>query len=462
MNEQRRLFVVDPSLKDIRGHHFSLTKAITLSAQKQNLKTFWLASNSASSDLQNHPELIPTFGLSMYSAYMAELRKQPRLLSRSYAALKRLLIGSTNTHSDSIDPPRRSEDVAFQTSQDLSAAIEALEIGASDRLLFHTADGATYRAVANLCGTVPEQDFPIIHICTPYDPVGVMPNRNDPSEVETAIEKFKKVGFLSKRIFLYAENAALAKHLSILWDCNVQTLNLPAMETDEVSIQSAKQYRQKKLCVDASAFVIVSLGAARIEKGFHLIPDIVRRVFELIKTEEFSDIRASNVKFALHASPQIIGRHPVIESAINRLKVYEKDDVELFLDTLSDQDYGSLLLASDSVLLPYDEDAYRVRGSGVVAEALVAGKPIIAKSGTYPAAVASSQGGGHGKTPLEMAIALLELIRDKTNRYERAKDASERYQQENCVSSYLEEILEAERVAAHLIPISGGVRTSPQ
>lgn len=83
------------------------------------------------------------------------------------------------------------------------------KISASDRVLFHTADGATYLAISKYLTQTPAKDCPVFHVCTPYDPVGVMPNRDTPEEVHQAITQLKtkkliekKYSFMAKTHFL--------------------------------------------------------------------------------------------------------------------------------------------------------------------------------------------------------------------------------------------------------------------
>ncbi|MEZ5894189.1 MAG: hypothetical protein R3C58_13730, partial [Parvularculaceae bacterium] len=66
-----RLFIADPSLKDLRGHHYMLTRAATLSAQSAGFDVVWLCSAKYEGALdQAGASVAPVFGASMYDAYM--------------------------------------------------------------------------------------------------------------------------------------------------------------------------------------------------------------------------------------------------------------------------------------------------------------------------------------------------------------------------------------------------------
>ena len=52
---------------------------------------------------------------------------------------------------------------------------------------------------------------------------------------------------------------------------------------------------------------------------------------------------------------------------------------------LSSQDYLSQLLSADVILLPYDEETYRLKTSGIFIEAIAVGKPVLVTAGTWMA-----------------------------------------------------------------------------
>ncbi|MEO0551191.1 MAG: hypothetical protein AAFZ91_14815 [Pseudomonadota bacterium] len=396
-------------------------------------------------------ELIPTFGQSMYSAYLGQSTGGPKSLVTRVKGVPNRVLAKISATGSSAPEPQDAPDLQTSMQLDLTDAFSELQIGPSDRLLFHTADGATYKALAELLEEREIIDLPLIHVCTPYDPEGVMPNRENPEQVKSAIDLLRASSLLNRRVFLHGENPFLAKHLSQIWDSPVLSLDLPAYPIDEAMKYGARKFRESRLLAEKEQFLVVSLGAARLEKGFHLIPDIVRRTFEFAGTEEFSDVPRSKIKFVLHASAQIVGRHPLIAKSIEKLEAYSKDQVQLLKEPLSDLDYRSLTLASDSILMPYDEAAYRVRGSGVVAEAIVARKFIVAKTGSYPAEMALWQGGACGETPALMAKALLTIVKDRWQRFERVKQTSFEYIADNSVDQYMRKVIAAERSSARVI-----------
>ncbi|MEZ6001553.1 hypothetical protein [Hyphomonas sp.] len=442
----RRLFIVDPSLTDIRGHHYTLTRSVTESARLRGFDVHWLSAAEVSGDLLQHKEILPTFGLSMYAAYKGSVTVGGNApLDR----LKRLGARLLSRPEEPAAPEPSSEDkfeaVEVSIRDGLRQAIDTYGIGPADRLLFHTADGATYRALAEVIAGLAKDDLPLFHVCTPYDPVGVMPNRRSADEIMEVIDSLKQAGLVDRKVFLYAENPFLADHLAEIWKVPVRPLDLPMKAVTEDEKFLARKFRTERLKLDENAFVITSLGAARLEKGFNLIPDVVQRTFEFAGTPGFPNAKPESIKFVLQASAQIIGRHPVIAKAIERLQELPSTQVELLLEPLTDQDYRNMLITSDAVLMPYEEQAYRVRGSGVVTEAVTARKFIVAKSGTYPARMAELQGGATGETPREMAQSLVSIINNRWERFEPVKAGSIQYLRDNSIESYVPKLIAAER-----------------
>lgn len=426
---RRQLLIADPSLTDRRGHHYNLTRLAAQSAEEAGFEARWLVSRELNADLAAaHPEAIPAFASSMYDAYKPGAAPLPRR-----GLLQRLLRPRPAAPETAAPAP----DLALSMLEGLLEGIEESGAGPADHLLFHTADGATYRAVGQLLEMRDPASLPIIHLCTPYDPVGVMPNRKTPEEVAAPIHKMEERGLLGSRVHLYAENDGLASHLSTLWEVVVSPLPLPVEEAGDDIGAEISRFRQEALGVAPDSFVVASLGAARLEKGFNMFPDIIRRTYELAGTPEFPGTSAEKIHFALHASPQIIGRHPVIAAALEKLEALGSDRVTLLIEPLSDLGYRTLLEAADAVCLPYNTKDYRVRSSGIVTEALAAGKYLIASSGSYPGHVAENCFGGTGETPMEMARSLLTLIASKEERDARFRDAVDAFRTENAVPNYI-------------------------
>jgi glycosyltransferase involved in cell wall biosynthesis len=428
----KRLYIVDPSLSDLRGHHYALTRAATLSAQSLGFAVHWLCSAQYSGALSIDGVTIdPAFRSTMYDRYMMKA-PESRMASKLRSLLDRFALRRE----------KLSPEEGFR--QDLQSALARQGADAQDRIFIHTADGVIFRSIAGLLLGSNGAELPVLHVATPYNPTGVMPNKGAPEEISTAILALREKNLIDSKIFLYGENDQLATHLAANWSVPVRSLDLPVKPRETYKIQRAQAYRQGRLGLADDAFLVVSLGSARLEKGFDLFPDIIGHVFALAGNAEFPDVDPTKIKFVLHASPQIIGRHPDIAAAIEKLTAMESEHVELILDPLSDIDYENLLQASDAVMMPYSEKDYGIRGSMIVSEAIAAAKPIIATVGTYPGYAAAETHGRTAGSPQEFAESLLAIISDREASRERIERASDEFAARNSVEGYWQKCLNAE------------------
>jgi hypothetical protein len=120
------------------------------------------------------------------------------------------------------------------------------------------------------------------------------------------------------------------------------------------------------------------VGAARYDKGFHLLPKII---------EEAIQHYGPKVKFTIQASVSGIGH---LESqcegaylSIINLQHLHPQSIRVIEGGLSDQEYYSLLLSSDIILLLYEGMTYKEQSSGILIEAGGMAKPVVYPSNTW-------------------------------------------------------------------------------
>jgi len=123
---------------------------------------------------------------------------------------------------------------------------------------------------------------------------------------------------------------------------------------------------------------IVYLGDARHEKGYQ---HLARVVYDL--WPEY--VNKGRMKFTFQSNFATLKGDASAHVARAQLQALPSDKVELLLSPLSSAEYAKLVLRADVILVPYDRDNYYARSSGIFAEALVAGKPIVVPAGTWMA-----------------------------------------------------------------------------
>lgn len=415
-----KFLIVDPSLKDMRGHHYSLSQRISLSAYNSGFSTIIACNKSAINFNIAHAKIHKALSTDMYAAYQTANNGKTNkikliLFKMFFSALKKAgrPISKDRTYS-----------------RQLNTICKQLNIQSDDRLLFHTSDGLTYSAIDYFVESINPKNIPVIHICTPYDPEGVMPNKVAGRSIDSLISKWENNKWLNNKIFLHAENQCLANHLSTTWNSKVHSLPLPSPTT---SLPEREPHRPVN---------IVYLGPARTEKGFDLIPDIIRNTVLLFRSHGINI--DSQISFTIQCTAQIIGYSPTILQTIEKLRTYPNKLVTLIEPVLSEEGYLNLLNSADIVLLPYRVEEYKYRSSGIVSEALCMNKILLSTNNTYPSSMIKENTGKSASNPFEFAEAI-KYILDNIDFYrDGAISEGSRYRRKYCVEKYIPRLIKSE------------------
>jgi glycosyltransferase involved in cell wall biosynthesis len=159
---------------------------------------------------------------------------------------------------------------------------------------------------------------------------------------------------------------------------------------------------------DASRLRVGYLGDARASKGFPLLPAVARR------------LPRSKVPARLVVQcprPNSGDDHKAAPAGLDELRelAEESADVTLIPERLTPEDYADLVQHLDVVLLPYLHPSYAEATSGIFAEALALGKPVVVSSGTWMARELGRAGSGvvfPRETPESLPDRVLELLAD--------------------------------------------------
>lgn len=392
----KKLFIADPSLLDQRGHHYALTQTISDAAIANGSEVAWVVNKSFNRErAQRGISVERHFSFTMYDKYVP------------------LSEGSKDTG------------LRKRIDREIRSLIGDLSTSQSDHVLFHTSHFDVYQAVYDFCRE--KKSFaPNVHLCTPYDET-TMPGR--PNE-ESVLKVLKQVATIPTacRVHLWAETPQLASHYRELLDIEVQPLPLPSPPelSEQASSRSCSGNRSERIRVSY-------LGAAREEKGFTLLPRLVRM-------SELSAETKGRFKFIIQASPQIIGYTDEISRAIDELSQFGDDVVELMTESLDEETYHRTLRESDIVLLLYNGDNYRVRGSGIAVEAIALGKCIITTRGTFCESLISDRGGASVISVAEAHSFLRDFLSSRYVFEQRGRIQSLKYKHHNSGLRYLDRL----------------------
>ena len=116
------------------------------------------------------------------------------------------------------------------------------------------------------------------------------------------------------------------------------------------------------------------VGQARINKGYHHLPSIISKLrADWVENGKMRFVIQSHIR-----SEQL----PEVEPIRERLESLGPG-VILTRDLQTDEEYRRMLWDSDIVLMPYNPEAYFVQTSGICAEALARGIPVVVPGGTW-------------------------------------------------------------------------------
>jgi glycosyltransferase involved in cell wall biosynthesis len=166
-------------------------------------------------------------------------------------------------------------------------------------------------------------------------------------------------GWIGKRVFLVSEFESSAREYQGLLGESVSILPHPALPPETPISRGTER--------DESP-VVGLLGYSKREKGFHLLPSIISAVWA---RREFEQTR-----FLVQVNHG--GYDTAVAEAEAWLRNVAGPKLRLLEGPQSTEAYHAALAEVDVVLLPYDPELYRGRGSGVFSEAVSFAKPIVA------------------------------------------------------------------------------------
>jgi glycosyltransferase involved in cell wall biosynthesis len=154
----------------------------------------------------------------------------------------------------------------------------------------------------------------------------------------------------------------LAQELSDLLGVKVSVAPMP-LEYGDANLYRAppRQHPLPRVAV---------LGGVRREKGSYLLPEIVRACRARVAVEFLVQLANNGFSAQEMAELEQIAQQPHVSTIPGALSLSE---------------YNIALNSADIALFPYEVIPYRKRTSGVFAEAVAYGKPVIATAGTWMA-----------------------------------------------------------------------------
>jgi glycosyltransferase involved in cell wall biosynthesis len=340
-----RALIVDPALHSMGGHHYSAVLALGTELSRLGVEHACLASSFADEDVIQGLGAVPCFARSVYG--------RTEWTGREFAA-----------------------DVA-ETRRQLSWGWRRQE-RAPDLLILPCCDQVLALALARHLRTRRFAPVPHIMLWLLYAPHYKKPI-DDPAvaelqdEYREAFVALRAVVGDDKRITAYCETAAMARAYREVVGLEIEVAPGP-------SLALAGAAAGGRRC--GQPWTVVCIGFANEPKGYRLLPRAVGYVLQA----------RPDVRFLIHG---------VVKGSDTEADVAVFDDlanmgerVAVSSEVLTREAYLSCLGQADLVLLPYDREVYKTRGSGVFNEARNMGIPVVATGGCDFARPAFEEGWG--------------------------------------------------------------------
>ena len=399
-----KFVLIDHSIKDLSGHHYGYAAHVLGAAQRAGYEPV-LATNRGFVNVANTAwPILPVYEYDFWAEVdpgplLRFLGSTANYVIRTCAAFSGRLLYKTRNPADHLTGPRKeapSERKTLQKIVRFLADINRRTVAANRPLPRQEVEKAFGRDTKQLFEKVQLGAGGIVFIPTisHRDMLGLLeflcaglqgadaswhllfrrslpesPPRGDAGpgaaldEIRGAFESFRRKA-RNRHIHFYTDSEELTEHYNQLGVSRFHTLPIPHTCSPQKRPLNEEPRR------------ITYLGDARCEKGYHLLPAIVRDL-----KKDYLD--TGKARFVVQSNPN--PREGEGETAIARaeLNCFPSPVVALHNEPLSTEAYKDLLLGSHITLLPYDPKEYSARSSGILAESLAAGIPVIVPAGTW-------------------------------------------------------------------------------
>jgi tetratricopeptide (TPR) repeat protein len=375
--------LVDPNLKDFLGHDFEYDHSLLVPAEKEGYKVVVLGHRQVQSAVSTAMPIRSVFPLDIWGDY-------PRWARLSY-------IGQSLNHW-------LCNYTFYRALQRGLAGIPLTR----DTLIFG------HMITANqLLGWA----WWLRKLKRPCAPQTVLLLRYQPAFYEDACaaKAFRILEELATQgiVRLGTDSDRLAQDYSYLTSLPIEVFSIPHTVHTVLSPQHA--------CPNFSnrPLRLVSLGNARDEKGYL---EILQAIHILHAYHG-----ATGLEFVLQSNRAT----REVEDAIHSFQKYGLPNVRLLFAELKTQEYYQLLQSADVVLLPYWRNIYEARTSGILVEALAAGKPVIVTEDTWMSDQLKEYGSGlvcRDHSPQKLVQAILEIKTHYPAHWQRAQETRAAWQ----------------------------------
>lgn len=351
----KTVLIVDPLLKDGLGHQAEYARSLANAAQRCGWEVWVVGSRRANVDL-----LAPHSIERLFEADLAPLTNS-RLRFLGQFVLRILKMVKINPLS--LFARYYGRGFAGELSRIAAAKVANSRVIA----IFPTAFPQQIHGIALWLSRLPKSvDLVavVIQHSSPSTTNGATATGSEVAVLRSAASFVKKNG-LEDKLKLASSSEVVAQNIAAMTGMSCRVVPHP-IESNTVSEYRIRNGRRSDLVR------VLFAGDARREKGFHLIPDLVKCVSE--------DSQDASVRWLVQC---VVRDHGDLDVADALSKLNNLNHVELLREPLSSEKYFALMAKSDIVVLPYVAQRYKHASSGILPEAIALNKVVIVPQDTW-------------------------------------------------------------------------------
>ena len=402
----RKLIILDPSLKDMGGHFYEYDAALSLAALRRAMPTSIYAHKSGTSGLavpgvKIHPwfstEWTATGGRARIAALFL-LGKLPVAWRAPLARLARFFRRLVKRYCNPVTAERATISAAAKLfEQEVAEAVRHANCCRGDIIFVPTIRTSELFALWNAVQNAPNIQGLQFHIVLRRDAAEMNLPEDGAPGISHLFQEMQKSP-VEKTFRFYCDTEQLCIDYKALTPCPVEfhllPIPFPNPDCDPITFEDWSA---------GPALKLVYLGGARVEKGFHLLPRAVP-ILQEAYPEELSWRLQAPISSALE-EPEVVAARRQIESL-------QGGGIELIERHLTSAEFQSLLMSADLVLLPYLAEFYRARSSGILVQVLAAGKPAVIPALSWLSSQTNGLGAIEFGTAADFPHAVLQAIKE--------------------------------------------------
>ncbi len=369
-----RLVIADPALIDNSGHYLNYALSLNDELRRRGHGVRLFGHRGVSAAVRRDFGVEPAFSIGFFESDLAGAKSiypdgPPSWFGAACAAIN-------------VCTPRRrwrrrlrsaltGKILLRRTLDDFRSLHAKMQFTQQDVMLLNSANAIGARGLVHWLQEMPDERRPVVILVLHYAAQREAYNHSSAIERWRSFFAETRTARLESKTLLAADTAELADEFAAIGGRPVAVVPIPhAGIGGRPSGKSAGR-----------PLAVVYAGVGTATKGFHLLPEIIAGVADLVACG----------KIAFRIQANILDATADMRRAIARLKEL---NVELIDGSLASVAYYGLLADADILLQPHDPAYYRMQSSGVFAEGRGAGLVAVVPARTTMAEEIARTGGG--------------------------------------------------------------------